>query len=57
MATPQLKTTYSATEVAALEETILKLKNWRATAVKVVALLHSENQLRTPLCGSVKRYA
>ena len=26
MATPQLKTTYSATEVAALEETILKLK-------------------------------
>lgn len=57
MATPQLKTTYSATEVAALEETILKLKNWRATAIEVVALLHSENQLRTPLCGSVKRYA
>ena len=26
MATPQLKTTYSATEVAALEETILKPK-------------------------------
>lgn len=26
MATPQQKTTYSATEVAALEETILKLK-------------------------------
>ena len=39
MATPQLKTTYSATEVAALEETILKLKNWRATAIEVVALL------------------